>query len=142
MNIKVLKELLKNEYHIREQAKNVDLNDEFTLKATQTIIDANGQIENIPEEYHPAIEKVINPLYTEAIESKTKWRNRMIDLAKHVSNWSRDNNAKVGAVLVSKKAEILLWAIMDSPLELKMTIDTMRKSSNLILSSMPKLMPL
>lgn len=103
MNIKVLKELLKNEYHIREQAKNVDLNDEFTLKATQTIIDANGQIENIPEEYHPAIEKVINPLYTEAIESKTKWRNRMIDLAKHVSNWSRDNNAKVGAVLVSKK---------------------------------------
>ena len=39
---------------------------------------------------------------TSSIESKKKWRDRMINLAKHVSEWSRDH-AQVGAVLVSKK---------------------------------------
>ena len=36
------------------------------------------------------------------IVKKIKWRDRMIELAKHVSEWSRDSS-KVGAVLVSKK---------------------------------------
>ena len=34
--------------------------------------------------------------------SKIKWQNRMVNLAKYVSEWSRDH-AQVGAVLVSKK---------------------------------------
>lgn len=37
------------------------------------------------------------------IESKIRWRNRMVNLAEHVSLWSRDKDAQVGAVLVSKK---------------------------------------
>ncbi|WP_318511019.1 deaminase [Photobacterium leiognathi] len=41
--------------------------------------------------------------YLSEYESKKKWRNRMINLAKHVSLWSLDPNSKVGAVLVSKK---------------------------------------
>ena len=35
-------------------------------------------------------------------DKKLKWRDRMINLAKHVSTWSRDTT-QVGAVLVSKK---------------------------------------
>ena len=39
------------------------------------------------------------------IESKpmTKWDKRFCELARHVSNWSKDPNAKVGAVLFCKK---------------------------------------
>lgn len=39
------------------------------------------------------------------IESKpmTKWDKRFCELAKHVSNWSKDPNAKIGAVLFCKK---------------------------------------
>lgn len=36
-------------------------------------------------------------------KSMTKWDQRFCELAKHVSMWSRDNKAKVGAVLFSKK---------------------------------------
>lgn len=44
-----------------------------------------------------------NELVLSEYGSKIKWRNRMINLAKHVSLWSLDPRAKVGAVLVSKK---------------------------------------
>ena len=43
-----------------------------------------------------------NELGLSECESKIKWRNRMINLAKYVSLWSLDKS-KVGAVLVSKK---------------------------------------
>lgn len=43
-----------------------------------------------------------NELVLSEYESKIKWRNRMINLAKYVSLWSLDQS-KVGAVLVSKK---------------------------------------
>ncbi|WP_232612232.1 deaminase [Photobacterium phosphoreum] len=43
-----------------------------------------------------------NELVLSEYESKIKWRNRMINLAKYVSLWSLDKS-KVGAVLVSKK---------------------------------------
>jgi deoxycytidylate deaminase len=103
MNINVLKELLKNDYHIRSKANEVDLDEEITLKTILKIIDENGITGNTTEIHQIIIEQVIRPLYDEAIESKRKWRNRMIELAKHVASWSRDKNAKVGAVLVSKK---------------------------------------
>lgn len=102
MNTNVLTELLKNDYHIRAKAKQSNLDEEATLQEIRRIIDNDG-ISNASEVNQQIAEAVIGPLYKEAIESKTKWRNRMIDLAKHVSSWSRDKNAKVGAVLVSKK---------------------------------------
>jgi len=39
------------------------------------------------------------------IESKpmSKWDKRFCELARHVANWSKDPNAKVGAVLFCKK---------------------------------------
>ena len=36
------------------------------------------------------------------LENKIKWRGRMLDLARYVSKWSRDDS-QVGAVLFSKK---------------------------------------
>ncbi|MGR2768276.1 deoxycytidylate deaminase [Photobacterium ganghwense] len=103
MNVNVVKELLKNDFHVREKAKHYKLDDDLALTVIQKIIDDKGSTENIHEEHHPFLELVIQPLYQEEAESKTKWRDRMIKLANHVSEWSRDKNAKVGAVLVSKK---------------------------------------
>ncbi|MGI2168517.1 hypothetical protein ACRN9L_21695 [Shewanella oncorhynchi] len=44
------------------------------------------------------------------IESKpmNKWDVRFCELAKHVSQWSKDPNAQVGAALFSKKVAIYL----------------------------------
>lgn len=100
MNSNVLKEFLKNDYHVRDMAREKSLDEARTIDVLRELIDNSS---DLSAESHSIIEQVIAPLYDEAIESKTKWRNRMIDLAKHVSSWSRDKNAKVGAVLVSKK---------------------------------------
>lgn len=46
------------------------------------------------------------------IESRPmqKWDVRFCDLARYISAWSKDPNAKVGAVLFSKKGgNVLKW---------------------------------
>ena len=39
--------------------------------------------------------------------NSTKWNNRYLDLAKHISTWSKDPSRKIGAVAVGSKGEIL-----------------------------------
>ena len=36
-----------------------------------------------------------------------KWDNRFLNLAKHISNWSRDPSTQVGAVIVDNKKRII-----------------------------------
>ena len=43
---------------------------------------------------------------TIASKPMSKWDQRFCELAKFVSDWSKDPNAKVGAVLFSKAEEI------------------------------------
>ncbi|EPH6582559.1 deoxycytidylate deaminase [Vibrio cholerae] len=102
MNVSVLTELLKNKYHVMSNANELGLDGDIALEVIKKIIDAKGKVEGLDYEDSQYFEKVINTLYLDEIKTKIKWRNRMIDLAKHVSQWSRDNS-KVGAVLVSKK---------------------------------------
>ncbi|MCF7504765.1 MULTISPECIES: deaminase [Vibrio] len=102
MNLNVLGELLDNSFLVIEKAREQGLDEKVTLDVIKQIIEANGDNTILDQELHPHYELVINGLYQNKIESKTKWRDRMIELAKHVSEWSRDKS-KVGAVLVSKK---------------------------------------
>ncbi|ENP8362745.1 hypothetical protein ACEH99_000154 [Vibrio vulnificus] len=102
MNVSVLSELLKNEFHVKEKAKEQELDGDDVIDAIKQLVDCKGNVDNLGAEYHEHFEKVINTLYQNEIETKKKWRDRMIELAKHVSGWSRDKS-KVGAVLVSKK---------------------------------------
>ena len=102
MDVKILRELLDNEYHVLELAKKMDLDGSETLKVVDKLIENGGKPELIDTPLHNHIEHVINKLYEEEKITKIKWRGRMIELAKHVSEWSRDKS-KVGAVLVSKK---------------------------------------
>jgi len=48
-----------------------------------------------------------------------KWDQRFCELAKYISKWSKDPNAKVGAVLFSKKEETFLSDTMGSQWEWK-----------------------
>ena len=102
MDVKILRELLDNEYHVLELAKEKGLDGRVTLKVVNELIESTGRPELIDEHLHNHLEHVINELYEEEKITKTKWRDRMINLAKHVSEWSKDKS-KVGAVLVSKK---------------------------------------
>ena len=36
-----------------------------------------------------------------------KWDNRFLNLAKHISTWSRDPSTQVGAVIVDNKKRII-----------------------------------
>lgn len=36
-----------------------------------------------------------------------KWHNRFLELAKHVSTWSKDNSTKVGCVIVGRDKRVL-----------------------------------
>ena len=37
----------------------------------------------------------------------TSWRNRYLELAKHIASWSKDPSRKIGAVAVGSKGQIL-----------------------------------
>ena len=37
----------------------------------------------------------------------TKWKRRYLELAKHVSGWSKDPSTKVGCVAIGKKGQVL-----------------------------------
>ncbi|WP_230432174.1 deoxycytidylate deaminase [Plesiomonas shigelloides] len=102
MNVSVLKELLKNKYHVMSNANERELDGDVALDVIKKIIDNKGEIKGLDHVEYNYFDQVINTLYQDEIKTKIKWRNRMIDLAKHVAQWSRDNS-KVGAVLVSKK---------------------------------------
>lgn len=102
MNISVLSELLKSKYHVIEKAKEKQLDGNVTLDVIQQLIDKRGNSTELDEQYLIHFENVINELYRNEIQTKIKWRDRMIKLAEHVATWSRDKS-KVGAVLVSKK---------------------------------------
>ena len=39
--------------------------------------------------------------------NSTKWRNHYLQLAKHISTWSKDPSRKIGAVAVGSKGQIL-----------------------------------
>lgn len=41
------------------------------------------------------------------MQNYTKWRERYIELAAHISEWSKDPSRKIGAVVVGSKGEIL-----------------------------------
>lgn len=41
------------------------------------------------------------------IEEKNKWDHRFLELARHVSGWSKDKSTQVGAIIVGFKKEIL-----------------------------------
>jgi dCMP deaminase len=38
---------------------------------------------------------------------QNKWHSRFVDLAKHISEWSKDPSTKVGAVIVDEKRRII-----------------------------------
>lgn len=102
MNVGVLTELLEKKYILDESSKDQNLDPNETRLLMSKLILSEGDASNFTSEENVYYEEVILKLYKEEIQSKIKWRNRMIDLAKHVSTWSRDHS-KVGAVLVAKK---------------------------------------
>ncbi|HHP0493574.1 TPA: deoxycytidylate deaminase [Vibrio harveyi] len=102
MNVNVLSEILEKKFILEELSKERSLDPQVTRDVIVKIINHDGSIESLSEGEHKYYEVLIANLYKEEIESKTKWRNRMVELAKHVAEWSRDTS-KVGAVLVSKK---------------------------------------
>lgn len=102
MNVGILKEILEKTYILDERSKELKLKTNETERIINKIILSGGDTSSLTIDENPYNECLILKLYEEQIESKTKWRNRMIELARHVSTWSRDNS-KVGAVLVSKK---------------------------------------
>ncbi|MCC4773864.1 cytidine/deoxycytidylate deaminase family protein [Vibrio cyclitrophicus] len=102
MNIGVLTEIFEKNYILDESSKAKNLEPSETRRLISELILSGGSASNFTSEENVYYEEVILKLYEEEIQSKIKWRNRMIELAKHVSVWSRDKS-KVGAVLVSKK---------------------------------------
>lgn len=102
MNLNVLQELLENRYHLIDKAQESGLDGDGAVMALKALIDENGDVDALDRIHDAYIEGVVSVLYKNEIDTKIKWRNRMIDLARHVSNWSRDKS-QVGAVLVSKK---------------------------------------
>lgn len=53
--------------------------------------------------------------------STKPWGDRYLDLAKHVSDWSKDPNTKVGAVVVGSKGQILAQGYNGFPRGIKDT---------------------
>jgi len=51
--------------------------------------------------------------YKISAKPASKWDQRFIELAKHVSEWSKDPNAKVGAVVVSDSGGPISLGLMD-----------------------------
>ena len=49
---------------------------------------------------------IINGLYESVGENVTDWDQRFLDLAEHISNWSKDPSTKVGCVVVGNDREI------------------------------------
>lgn len=41
------------------------------------------------------------------MKNDTTWRNRYLDLARHISTWSKDPSRQIGAVAVGSKGQIL-----------------------------------
>lgn len=82
-----------NQWNQRRTATRCKTLDPVTLKANKIMTEIN--------QIHPAD----LPKMQYSIESKEmqKWDSRLCDLARYISFWSKDPNAKVGAVLFSKK---------------------------------------
>lgn len=84
------------------------------------------------------------------MESLTKWDSRYLELARHVSGWSRDPSTKVGAVLVRPDKSVaglgfngIPRGVIDSPdrledRETKLAM-TIHAESNAILSAHERL---
>ena len=43
----------------------------------------------------------------ELAENELKWHKRFLNLAKHISGWSKDPSSKIGAVIVDKNRRII-----------------------------------
>ena len=52
-----------------------------------------------------------------------KWDQRFCDLAKYVSDWSKDPNAKVGAVVFSKRGGDIAIGYNGFPMGVEDTVD-------------------
>jgi dCMP deaminase len=57
----------------------------------------------------------------------TEWQKRYLDLAKHVSTWSKDPSRKIGAVAVGSKGQILSQGYNGFPRKI---IDTEERLNN------------
>lgn len=51
---------------------------------------------------------MIKSMFTDRISTIEKWDKRFIDLAEHISNWSKDPSTKCGAVITDKNKIVSL----------------------------------
>lgn len=61
------------------------------------------------------------------MKNVTEWQRRYLDLAKHVSTWSKDPSRKIGAVAVGSKGQILSQGYNGFPRKI---IDTEERLNN------------
>ena len=57
------------------------------------------------------------------MQHSTKWTRRYLNLAKHVSQWSKDPSTKVGAVIIGNNGEVLAQGYNGFPRLVKDTKD-------------------
>lgn len=54
---------------------------------------------------------------------KTNWNKRFLDLAEHISTWSKDRSRKVGAVIVNDDKRVVSFGYNGFPSEIKDDVD-------------------
>ena len=73
--------------------------------------------------------------------SNRTWDARYLNLAKDVSEWSKDPSTKVGAVIVGDKHQIVSQGYNGFPRGFKDSLDRLESRLNINIQFMPKQMP-